>query len=552
MHSIGLVTTEALIAGGESLRVEFKSDVNDDALVKAVACLANAEGGVLLLGVTDRGKVIGARPRHGDMTDPHRVAALIQNRTVPALGVEVSLEEVGGCSLIRIDVPVADPGPVGTADGVFTRRVIQTTGEPECRPMTAPEIISMGMVMRGQDYAAAVAKGATPDDLDNAEFDRFRRMCASTGDGLATLSNRDILLALGLVPRHDPISLGAVLLFGRQESVERWIPSAEFLFQDDRSADNTVSVRMVNPILRATEELVGLVDSRNTMTELMAGLHRIEVPLIPTVTRREAIANAVVHRDYTSLGPTAVRITGNEFVVSNPGGFPPGVTISNILDESRPRSPIIADAFRRAGLVERRGKGVNQMFEQQLRAGRAEPDFTRSTSASVVVSVALGSADLDLVRFILTWENDHTQTLTLDEIRVLHEVKALGSTTTVEMVENLRVLPGTARVVATRLVELGILEARGFGRSRRYHLTARFYDLAQDRSAYVRVKGVDSLQQERMILDYASAYGSITRGQAAELCQTSPVLARATLKKLVDGGQLRLVGERRASRYVIE
>lgn len=547
---MGQVTTQELIAAGENLYVEFKSDANDDALVKAVACLANAEGGVLLIGVSDRGEVVGARPRHGDITDPHRVAAVIQSRTVPALGVEVSLVDMGGQSIIRIEIPRADPGPVGTSDGVFTKRVIDTTGKPQCLPMTAPEIVSMGMVMRGQDYAAAVAKGATVEDLDEAEFDRFRRMCTSTGDPLATVSNADILVALGLVPRHDPISLGAVLLFGRSVSVERWIPTAEFLFQDDRSSEDMINIRMVTPLLRATEELVGLVNARNSVTELMAGLLRIEIPLIPAVTRREAIANAVVHRDYTSLGPTALRITGNQFVVSNAGGFPPGVTISNILDESRPRSPILCDAFRRAGLVERRGKGVNQMFEQQLRAGRAEPDFSRSTSASVVVSVALGSADLDLVRFILTWENEHTQSLTLDEIRVVHEVKAFGSTTTSEIVESLHLLPTTARVIATRLVELGILEARGSGRSRKYHLTARFYDLAQDRSAYVRVKGVDSLQQERMILDYVRAYGSITRRQAAELCQTSPTLARGSLKKLVEGGRLRLVGERRASRYV--
>ena len=82
------------------------------------------------------------------------------------------------------------------------------------------------------------------------------------------------------------------------------------------------------------------------------------------------------------LGPTLVQITGSEFTVVNPGGLPPGVTIANILDQSRPRSPILAAAFKRAGLVERRGKGVNDMFEAQLRAGREAPDYSRSTSDS--------------------------------------------------------------------------------------------------------------------------------------------------------------------------
>lgn len=75
--------------------------------------------------------------------------------------------------------------------------------------------------------------------------------------------------------------------------------------------------------------------------------------------------------------------------------------------------------------------------------------------------------------------------------------------------------------------------------------------LAQDRIPYVRVKGVDPLQQERMVLDYVSAYGSINRSQAALLCQTTPVQARATLKRLVDDRRLTLQGERRGARYVL-
>lgn len=294
-----------------------------------------------------------------------------------------------------------------------------------------------------------------------------------------------------------------------------------------------------------------LIDARNRVTELMAGMHRVEVPLVPSVTRREALANALVHRDYSALGPTRVQIDDAEFVVGNPGGFPPGVTINNILDQSRPRSPILADAFKRAGLVERKGKGVSEMFEQQLRAGRDAPSYARSTTDSVLVSVPLGSADLDLVRFLLTFENEHQQTLGLEQLRVVHEVKTLGSAAPSELADSLFMLPATVRNITTQLVELGIVESRGSGRSRRLHLTPRFYDLADDRSAYVRVKGADPLQQERMVRDYVAAYGSITRAQTAALCQLSPGQARGILKRMVEQGDLRLVGERRGSRYVL-
>ncbi len=543
--------TRAVLAAGESLTTEFKSDINDRDLAKAVACLANGEGGVLLIGVEDNGTVVGARPRHGAITDPTRVAAYIQANTEPALAVDVSLGTVGGHDVIRIDIPQADYGPIGTKLGVFTRRVIDTAGQPACVPMTAHEIVSMGMVLRGQDFASAVARGASLDDLDPAEFSRFRKMCQSSGDDLGGLSDVDVLRALGLVPLSEPISLGAVLLFGTDTALRRWLPNAEFLFQDLRSGEKPTNVRIVAPLLRAAEELRSLIDERNRVTELLVGLHRVEIPLIPSVTRREAVANALVHRDYATIGPTVVQITASEFVVSNPGGFPPGVTTANILDQSRPRSPILAAAFKRAGLVERRGKGVNDMFEQQLRAGRDEPDYSRSTAESVVVTVPLGNTDLDLVRFLLTWEDENQHPLSLNELRIVHDVKSSGSATSQEVAQALSLIPATAKSILGRLVELGILEARGVGRSRKFHLTARFYDLAQDRNAYVRVKGVDPLQQERMILDYVAAYGSITRSQAAQLCQTTPLQARSTLKRLVDDRRLILQGEKRGARYLL-
>ena len=87
---------EARIVEGESLTQEFKGEeraaLNDRDLVEAVICLANAESGLLLVGVEDDGRITGARPRHGQQTDPARLQALIRGRTVP--GIEVVVEVV--------------------------------------------------------------------------------------------------------------------------------------------------------------------------------------------------------------------------------------------------------------------------------------------------------------------------------------------------------------------------------------------------------------------------------------------------------------------------
>jgi ATP-dependent DNA helicase RecG len=98
---------------------------------------------------------------------------------------------------------------------------------------------------------------------------------------------------------------------------------------------------------------------------------------------------------------------------------------------------------------------------------------------------------------------------------------------------------------------MGVIEARGNGRNRRFHLTARFYDLAQDRGAYVRVRALDPLQQEQMVLQYVRSYGSIARAQAAALCQVTPAEARSLLRRMTQAGTLRIVGERRTAAYVM-
>ncbi len=542
----------AAIAQGESYEREFKrGSINDRELTEAVVCLANGAGGVLLVGVEDNGTVTGARPRHGTVTDPHRLAATVQNLTEPAHAVEVSLADLAGGQVIIVEVAVADPGPIATKGGVYVKRALGSDGRPQCVPMTPHEIVSMGLATRGIDYATSLARGAAIADLDPAEFDRFRRLCSrSPGqEGLSRLSDLDILKALGLGPVPDLVRIGAILLFGKQEAIQRWVPTAEFLFQDLRKNNLATSVRLQGPLLQVADEIERMLAVRNSTTELMAGLLRIDLDLMPQTTRREAVANALVHRDYSELGPTSVRITDTQFAVSNPGGFPPGVTIDNILDQSRPRSPILADAFQRAGIVDRKGKGVNEMFESQLRGGRDAPDYSGSTSSLVSVSIPLGSADLDLVRFLLSFENDRQRPLSLDELRVVHEVKAGGFATNTELSESLRISPTAIRTATARLVEAGILEARGSGRNRRFHPTARFYDLAQDRNAYVRIKAMDPLQQEHMVMEYVRTYGTITRSQVANLCQLDSAEARRLLKRMTDKSALELVGTRRTAFY---
>lgn len=545
-----------LVARGESFTVEFKrgqrSVMSDTDIVDAVVCLANGDGGTLLLGVEDDGRITGLEPRHGSTTQPHLLQAMILNKTESPLATSVELVEVAGTPVAVIGVPKAVV-PVGSKSGKYVRRSLRTDGQPECVAYPLHEMLSVGLTAQGRDYAATPARGASTDDLDRDEFDRFRRLC-SVGKGdrtLAELSDHEVLRSLRLVlPEHDnQLTLGALLLFGSPAALERYVPTAESVFQEIRGGAVVTNETIRLPLFRAADRLFDLIDVRNFEQELMVGLHRIGVPRVPTGAIRESIANALVHRDYSELGPVSVQLSEDQFRVASPGGFPAGITLQNLLDDSKPRSPILAEAFKRAGIVDRAGRGIREMYVQLLRTGRGVPDYSSTNASAVIVEISTSDADLEMVRFVLEYEEVDGRVLQLPQLQILHELKEMGPLTTAELIDVLKETQPAVRTSLTRLIEMGFVESRGPGRNRRHHLTAAFYRLANS-SEYVRLQDTDPIQQEHMIVAYVDQFGSITRGKAAELCHLSPGQARTVLKRLTEAGELELRGERRGAHYV--
>ncbi|KAA1380316.1 RNA-binding domain-containing protein [Aeromicrobium fastidiosum] len=553
------VRTFELAGAGESLSVEFKRGrpaPNDRTLIEAAVCMANGPGGSILVGVDDDGTVTGTPPRHGAATNPTLVEALILNRTNPSLVCAVTVETVPEGEVIIIDVPPAQT-VTGTKDGVYKRRSLKVDGSPECVPYEPMEMWSQQFVLSGQDYADVEARSATLDDLDPAEFERFRTMAGRPGgdQSIAKLSDQDLGRALGVlrsggVADHT-VTLGGILLFGREASLRRFVPNAEAAFVELNGLKVSVNDDFARPLLRSAEELFAAVQSRNAESEIQWGLHRLAVQRIPQIAVREAVANAMVHRDYAERGMTRVQIDRQLLTVESPGGFPPGVTRDNLLSTSRPRSRTLADAFKRAGIVERSGRGVGLMFDALLRTGRAEPDYSRSTDRSVTVSFEISEVDLEMTRFILQREDETQREFSLDELRVLHELRTYGTLQTSEIVDALHLDDQRARLSLAGLVEQGLVESRGVGRGRRHHLTAAFYRLSEDDSAYIRVRGTEPLQHEQMVINYVTEYGSIVRSVAADLCMLDGPQASKLLQRMRAAGLLEQLGERRTARYVL-
>lgn len=553
---------QRLIEAGETLDIEFKGEkkkpISDDELVEAVVCLANRSSNSpawLLIGVEDDGHITGARPRHeSGQTDPVRVAALIANRTRPSITPRVSLVSIQDKQIIVIEIqPISSP--VATTAGKYLRRAIGGDGKPCCLPMFFHEMHARQADRGAEDYSALVLPDAGWDALDPLEFERFRRSIRENRGGdqsLLNLPDIELAKALGAVEANGKVQnirvLG-LLLFGKEASLQRLLPTHEVAFQVLAGQRVEVNDFFRWPLLRVMEECERRFAGRNREEEVMVGLFRIGVPDYSLAAFREALANALIHRDYTRLGAVHVQWHTDRLEISNPGGFPEGVRLDNLLVTApRPRNPLLADAFKRAGIVERTARGIDTIFYEQLRNGRPAPSYERSNEAAVVVVLPGGQANLEFVR-LLAEESRAGHDLGLDDLLILNALWQNRRLNTEEAARLTQKPENDARTTLNRLVEIGLVEPRGERKGRTWHLSAATYRRLGKPTAYVRQHGFEPLQHEQMILQYLDKYGKITRAQAAELCLLSVNQAYRLLKSLEKRGILVAHGDKKGRYY---
>jgi len=533
----------ALIAGGETSTVEFKSDqgpLSDADLIETAVCLANAQGGTLLIGVEDDGRVTGLHPRHH--THPGALAAFIASRTVPPLSAEVEFVTLPEGILAVVAIPTARQ-PTSTSDGRLVIRYQGVHNRPGCRPLY-PYELSNWLAERGQtDPTALVVPDATWDDLDPVEFARLRRMIEENpGDtALLKLSDREIAGALGLTraagDRLTP-TLAGLLLVGKEAALREYVPAHEVAFQVLRGLDVAVNEFRRWPLLRVHEWLTEAVGVRNEEQELMVDGVRIGVPRYDRAGVREAINNALIHRDYTSLGAVHVQLRDDHVRVSNPGGFVQGVGTDNLLvSEPRPRNPRLADAFKRAGLVERTGRGVETIYRGQLRNGRRPPDYSLSTVASVSVVLDSDPADLDFVLLAVQAGRRSGRALEVEELLALWQARREGTTSAPALAPALQRDAAHAANVLAGLAQAGVLQAAGD----RYRLAAALHHEAGVKAP--------SIAPEEAILAHVAAHGRIARREVMALCGVNERQATYLLRKLTEQGQLEQQGSGRGTVY---
>ncbi len=542
-----------MLRQGENLTVEFKSDLKglpDRELVSAVVALANTEGGDLFLGVEDDGSITGLHPNHVQLAG---LPALIANKTNPSLAVRVEPLELEGLAIARITVPKSRQ-LVSTSEGLLQRRRLKLDGTPEAVPFYPHEFVqrqsSLGLV----DPSAAVIEALISQQLDPLQRARIRNAIKKYGgeQSLLALADDEMDGALGLCRDLDGVrrpTVAGLLMLGTEEQLRQHLPAHEVAFQVLAGTDVKVTDFYRKPLLETFEEIEVQFKARLEEEEIQVGLFRVPVPNYDRRAFREALVNALVHRDYSRLGAVHVKINDDGLTISNPGGFVDGVTLENLLvADPRSRNPLLADVIKRIGLAERTGRGIDRIFEGMLRYGRPAPDYAMSNAFTVSLQMVNAAADLDFLKMVVEQE-DRLGQMPIDSLIILSRLREEKRLTTTDLAPSLQKSETLVRATLEKLVETGFLESHGSGRGRTYTLSAALYRRAGKKAEYVRQVGFSAIQQEQMVLSYIDKHGSIKRADVMELCRITPDQAYKLLLRLKNRGEIVQIGERKGAVY---
>jgi ATP-dependent DNA helicase RecG len=381
----------------------------------------------------------------------------------------------------------------------------------------------------GHDFTGDICPSATINDLDKTAIAAFRRLWKdkSGNKRIANLTMEQLLKEAGVVDDRG-VTYAALILFGSNKALRNYLPHSEVIFEyRSKEAAGPAAQReeFTHGYFAYYNRIWELINLRNDKQHYQDGMVIYDIPTFNEWVVREAVLNAVSHRNYQLAGSVFVRQYHDRLVIESPGGFPYGVTTKNILYKQAPRNKRVAEILALSGLVERLGQGMDLMFELSVRESKALPDFHGSDNYFVRLTLNGLIMDKQLLLFLKKIGNEQQELLSTDDflaIDALFYDKPLN--------ENLRLR-------LKRLVDMGIVEHSGRGK---YVLARGLYEATGKTGVHTRVVGLDRDTNKQLLLKYIRK--SVDTGAPLkELCQVLPSHSLRQIQILL--GELRTDGK---------
>ncbi|MCB0537304.1 MAG: putative DNA binding domain-containing protein [Bacteroidetes bacterium] len=356
----------------ESQNIEYKSTWRDEYL-KWICGFANANGGTIFIGKDDNGKTIG-------VADAKKLLEEIPNKVRDVLGilVDVNLHTENKKQFIEI---ITEPYPNGISyKGQYHYRSGST--KQELKGMALDKFL---LQKKGKRWDGVPVPNVSVTDLKKETFDFFKKRGIRSkrlDEESVNDTNEQLLENLELTegkylkraalllfhPKPEKFVTGAYIKIGYFEN------EADLIFQDEIHGNLFEQIEKTLDIL-FTKYIKAIISYEN-------GINRIETYEYPKEAVREALLNAIAHKDYSGLTPIQIRVYKDKIMIWNEGTLPENWTVSNLLKShsSRPFNPDIANTFFRSGYVESWGRGISKMNELCVAEGLPKPTYIAESS----------------------------------------------------------------------------------------------------------------------------------------------------------------------------
>ncbi|MDR2770453.1 MAG: putative DNA binding domain-containing protein [Clostridiales Family XIII bacterium] len=355
----------------ESQIIEWKESWRDEHL-KWICAFANTQGGTLIIGKNDKGNIVG-------LGNTEKLLEDIPNKIRNALGIVPSVNLLNENGKYYISIGIASYDYPVSYHGKFYIRSGSTTQE-----LGGNELTNFVLRKYGKTWDSITEPQVSVSQLDTTAFRKFREK-ALAAERLKKVDleiNDGTLLDSLMLTEGGNLTRAAILLF--HDNPERYVFGAFVkVGYFDNDADLRYQDEVHGPLITMADRVVEIIYQKYFKGIISyEGLQRIEDFPVPRPAMREAVLNAIVHRDYTTGIPIQIKIFKDRVIIYNDGRLPENWTISDLLSthRSRPHNPKIANTFFRSGMIETWGRGIERITTTCKDAGKREPLFEASSS----------------------------------------------------------------------------------------------------------------------------------------------------------------------------
>ena len=517
----------------ESEHLEFKQagrQFDFEKLTRYCVALANEGGGKLILGVTDK------PPRQVAGTEAFPDVGKTQAQLLDRLHLRIDMEEMvhPDGRIVVVHVPSRPIGRPVEYRGAYWMR-----SHDALVPMT-PEKLQQIFAEAEPDFSAQICKEATIGDLDQHAIKTFRKRWhrRSGNDELLSIPSEQLLEDAELLV-DGGVTYAALILLGTRKALGIHLAQAEAIFEY-RSKETSLPFQQRKEYRKGFflyyDDLWNTINLRNDEYQYQDGLFMLTIPSFNELVIREAILNAVSHRDYRHAGSVFIKQYPTKIELVSPGGFPSGITPENILWKQHPRNRRIAEVFAKCGMVERSGQGANRMFQLCARESKQPPDYSGTDDYEVFLTLYGKVQDPRFLTF-------------LEKIGRERQVSFEATDfITLDLINREQKLPPWAKERVPLLLKSGAIERIG----RKYMLSRKYYEFVDRKGVYTRKRGLDLETNKQLLLKHIRDNRD-NGSRLNDLKQVLPALSRrqvqALLAALKKQNKVRMVGKTSAAKW---